>query len=87
MASTESKLFLAQKEVARAARVQDLREVPKRAALDRAEEVQAEGTIKPTGGAEARGQENGSGSGYSFSEDSLFDPTTKRLNRAHEQPA
>jgi hypothetical protein len=83
MASTQSKLFLAQKEVARAARDQDLSEVPKRALLDRAEEVQADGTIKPTGGAEARGQENG----YSFSEDSLFDPTTKRLNRVQEQSA
>jgi hypothetical protein len=87
MASTESKLFLAQKEVARAAREQDLREVPKRAALDRAEEVQAEGTIKPTGGAEARGQENGPTSGFTFNEDSLFDPTTKRLNRVQEQSA
>jgi len=83
MASTESKLFLAQKEVARAARVQDLREVPKRALLDRAEEVQADGTIKPTGGAGAQGQ----GSGYSFSEDELFDPTSKQLNRAQEQSA
>jgi hypothetical protein len=83
MASIQSKLFLAQKEVARAARDQDLREVPKRASLDRAEEAQAQGTIKPTGGAEARGQENG----YSFSEDELIDPTTKQMNRAQEQPA
>jgi hypothetical protein len=87
MASIQSKLFLAQKEVARAARDQDLREVPKRALLDRAEEVQAEGTIKPTGGAEAHGQEGGSKNGYSFSEDVLFDPTTKRLNRVQEQRA
>jgi hypothetical protein len=83
MASMQNKLFLAHKEVARAAREQDLREVPKRAALDRAEEAQADGSIKPTGGAEAHGQENG----YSFSQDVLFDPTTKQLNRVREQSA
>jgi len=87
MASTESKLFLAQKEVARAARVQDLREVPKRALLDRAEEVQADGTIKPTGSTRMGPGAQDQGSGYSFSEDELFDPTTKQRNRAQEQSA
>ncbi len=89
MASTRHELWLTQKEVERAARSQDLREAPKRAMLDRAEEDNSEGTIVPTGGAEAHGQqngpENGLGSGYSFSEDMLFDPVTKRLNRVQQQ--
>ncbi len=85
MASTRHELWLTQKEVERAARSQDLHEAPKRAMLDRAEEDNSEGTIVPTGGAEAHGQESGSATGYSFSEDVLFDPTTKRLNRVQRQ--
>ena len=85
MASTRHQLFLTQKEVERAARSQDLREAPKRAMLDRAEEDDSEGTIVPTGGAEAHGQENGEGNGFSFSEDVLFDPAAKRLNRVQQQ--
>jgi hypothetical protein len=85
MASTRNQLWLTQKEVERAARSQDLHEAPKRAMLDRAEEDDAEGTIVPTGGAEAHGQENDVTSGYSFSEDVLFDPATKRLNRVSRQ--
>jgi hypothetical protein len=85
MASTRSQLWLTQKEVERGARSQDLREAPKRALLDRAEENDSEGTVTPTGGAEAHGEENGAESGYSFNQDVLFDPTTKRLNRVGTQ--
>jgi hypothetical protein len=85
MASTRHQLWLTQKEVERGARSQDLREAPKRAALDRAEEDDSPGTIVPTGGAEAHGQENGGANGYSFSEEVLFDPTTKKLNRVQQQ--
>ena len=85
MASTRHQLFLTQKEVERAARSQDLREAPKQAMLDRAQENDAQGTIVPTGGAEAHGQENGTGSGFSFSEDALFDPAARGLNRAQQQ--
>jgi hypothetical protein len=85
MASTRHQLWLTQKEVERAARSQDLREAPKRAMLDRAEEDNSEGTIVPTGGAEAHGEKNGPANGYSFSEDVLFDPTTERLNRVQRQ--
>jgi hypothetical protein len=67
MQSTRSKLWLAQKEVERTARDQDLHEVPKRAQLDREEEASAEGTVIPTGGAEARGVVN---------EQKVFDPAT-----------
>jgi hypothetical protein len=49
MQTTPAKLRPAQREVQRTAHDQDLIEVPKRAQLDR----QAEGTIIPTGGAEA----------------------------------
>jgi hypothetical protein len=85
MASTRSQLWLTQKEVERAARSQDLHEAPKRAMLDRAEEDDAQGTVAPTGGAEAHGQNNESPHGFGFSEDVLFDPTTKRLNRVSRQ--
>jgi hypothetical protein len=86
MASTRHALWLTQKEVERAARSQDLREAPKRAMLDRAEEDDSLGTETPTGGAEAHGQGNiDSPHGYGFSEDGLFDPTTKGLNRVHQQ--
>jgi hypothetical protein len=78
MASTRHQLWLTQNEVQRGARSQDLREAPKRAMLDRAEEDDAQGTLVPTGGAEAHGQVNGG-------EDDLFDPATKRFNRAQEQ--
>jgi hypothetical protein len=85
MASNRHQLWLTQQEVERAARSQDLREAPKRALLDRAEENDAEGTIVPTGGAEANGQIDDADNGYSFNQDVLFDPTTRRLNRVHEQ--
>ncbi len=85
MASTRHQLFLTQQEVERAARSQDLREAPRRAMLDRAEENDAEGAIVPTGGAEARGQIDDSANGFAFSEELLFDPTTRRLNRVREQ--
>jgi hypothetical protein len=63
MQTIRGKLWRAQAEVQRAAHDQDLVEVPKRALLDRA----AEGTILPTGGAEAHGEIN---------EDSVFDPAS-----------
>jgi hypothetical protein len=85
MASTRHQLWLTQKEVERAARRQDLSEAPKRAMLDRAEEGDALGTIGPTNGAEAHGEENGRANSYQFSEDDLFDPTTKKLNRVQNQ--
>ena len=85
MASTRHQLWLTQKEVERAARSQDLREAPKRAMLDRAEENGSLGTETPTGGAEAQGRDDAAGNGYAFSEDALFDPATKRLNGVREQ--
>jgi hypothetical protein len=90
MASTRHELWLTQKEVERAARAQDLHEAPRRAALERARENDAPGTEKPTGGAEARDSDARSRaeegeSGYSFSQNALFDPATKRLNRVRER--
>lgn len=90
MASTRHELWLTQKEVERAARAQDLREAPRRAALERAQESNALGTEKPTGGAEAadsdrRSRAEEGESEDSFSENALFDPATKRLNREREQ--
>jgi hypothetical protein len=85
MASTRNELWLTQKEVERAARSQDLREAPKRAMLDRAQEGDSLGTIVPTGGAEARGQEDDRANRYQFSQDDLFDPTTKKLNPVERQ--
>ncbi len=73
MQSTRSKLWLAQKEVQRAAHEQDLIEVPNRAKLDREEDGTA---MIPTGGAEAHG---------ATSEDTLFDPASKHSVPVHQQ--